>query len=68
MKVKELINRLWYCNPDAEVYLCDDVEFKDEYGTCIRTCYGITEVESHGREARLCFDNSNHFARRKGDE
>jgi hypothetical protein len=70
MTVKELINMLLDCNMNAEVYLCDDIIFEDEYaGTCVGSLYHITEVEKIGNSrCELHFDNRHHFARRKEKE
>lgn len=70
MTVKELINKLLDCDMNAEVRLCDDVEFVDEYADiCGGSLYHIDEVKMSG--AGMCelhFDNRRHFARRKGEE
>lgn len=70
MKVKELINELLDCNMNAEIRLCDDVKFVDEYaGICVGSLYHIDEVKMNG--ASLCelhFDNRHHFARRRQEK
>jgi hypothetical protein len=60
MTVKELITQLLNHDMDKEIYITDDVGFKNEFGDWVKgSMYDIENIEE-GNNIYLIFDNRNH--------
>lgn len=67
MTTRELIAELLNYDMDSEVYIEDDVAFKDEERLIDGTAYRIDKVENYGEHIALMFDNYHHV-NHKGSE
>lgn len=61
MTVRELISRLFDCEMDSDVILCDEVEIETENGKMDGSAYDITSIDPECEYTFLNFNNRNHY-------